>query len=574
MKQRFALVLVSALCCMISAAQNPVTNGGFEILDTQGRPVDWELLGETVTVTTDARSGRYALRFERSSGRNVPPEIGLNRAWSADSGQQGKMLAERKGGIVFWYKLVSAAPDASVSVQVIPMSARPFEDTGSPRAIYQIPLSRTGDGKWHQGKLSYDFTDNPKVKWVHVGVRLTGGAAVLVVDDMEYVERVGAVLQFEKMHFYPDKSAPDRGGMFTFSLTNAGDTSSETVQVTVRAPEGWSVQPLRAPESRSIAPGEGITYRWRVQGTLKPSTLRLSATDGKEAIEDSYRLAPRVELESVLVKPAMAAPGGTVEVVATVRNRGDAIAEGVALRCTFPERASPLVMLTASVQTAPPVPPDGKAIVRWKVRADSRLGERQIDCVLHTPESPSQNARGALIITDALRRPAQSVVGAFWLRRGSDRVIGELRVGGRVVARMPHLGSVVVRLPDGSAQRLLPRYGVPARRDRHSPWTFTGAARDRTGARWTFTLSLQPVDQHTLRMEYACVPDQPRDVLAFEGPMLLVGDGDSAEAKTEALLPGLEWLTADEVSSSVLDIAKDHPDRVRFIPHPHKVTIP
>ncbi len=575
MKRRHTLVALLGLCCLTCMAQNPVTNGGFEVLDAQGRPVDWQLLGETVAVTTDAHSGKFALRFERGSGRDVPPEIGLNREWAPDSGQQGRMLAERKGGILFWYKLVSVSPGASVSVQVIPMSARPFEDTGSSRAIYQIPRQHAGDGRWHQGKLVYDFTDNPKVKWVQVGVRLTGGPAVLIVDDMEYVERVGAVLQFEKMHFYPDKSAPDKGGMFTFSVTNAGDTPSQPVQVAVRAPEGWRVQPLRVPQARAVAPGDGVTYRWQVQGVLKPSALRLTATDGEETTEETFRLVPGVELESVLMKPAMVAPGATAEIVATVRNRGNAIAEGVQLRCTLPNASAPVAFLSSSAQKAPPIAPGGKTVVRWKVRAGSRLGEWQVDCGLQAPETFPQTARSTLIITDALKRPAQPVVGALWMRRGSDRMVGELRVGNRVVARMPHLGSVVVRLPDGSVQRLFPRYGLPRYgHGRTPPRLFTGTARDRAGARWTFTLTVQPVDSHTLRMEYACVADKPRDVLVFEGPTLLVGDGSTADTKSEALLPGLEWLTADEVSSSDLDIAKDHPDRIRFVPHPHKVTIP
>jgi len=576
MPQRYALTFFFTLCCLVCTAQNPITNGSFEVLDARGTPVDWELLGETVTVTTDAHSGRYALRFERGSGRHVPPEIGLNRRWSPDSGQQGKMLAERKGGILFWYKLVSAAPGASVSIQVIPMSARPLEDTGSSRAIYQIPLQHAGDGRWHQAKLVYDFTDNPKVKWVHVGVRLTGSPAVLIVDDMEYVEHVGAVLRLEKMHFYPDPSAPDKAGMFTFSITNAGDAPSQPVQAAVRAPNGWRVQPLRVPDPRSVAPGDGITYRWRVQGTLKPSTLRLMATDGRETVEETFRLTPHVELESVLMKPAMVVPGASAEIVATVHNRGSAIAEGAELRCTLPSSTAPIAFLSGSAQKASPIVPGGKTVVRWKIRTGASLGEWQVDCVLRAPETPPQSARSTLIVTDALHRPAQPVAGALWIRRGSDRTIGELRVGDRVVARLPHLGSVLVRLPDGSVQRLFPRYGTPVRKDkeRWSPRLFTGSARDRAGARWTFTLSVQPVDPHTFKMEFACVPDKPREVLAFEGPILLVGDGGTAEAKQEALLPGLEWLTADEVSSSDLDIAKDHPDRIRFVPHPYKVTIP
>jgi hypothetical protein len=570
---RAALVALLIGYLIPSNAQNPVTNGGFEILDTQGRPVDWQLLGGTVTVTTDAHSGKYALRFERGTGRDVPFEIGLNRDWTPDSGQQGKMLAERKGGIVFWYKLVSASPNAEVSIQVIPMSARPFEDTGSARAVYRIPLQRAGDGRWHQGKLVYDFTDNPKVKWVHVGVRLTGGPAVLIVDDMEYVERVGAVLQFEKMHFYPDTSAPQRSGMFTLSVTNAGDTPSQPVQVTVRAPDGWQLQPLRVPPARPIAPGDGVTYRWRVQGTLQPSTLHLTATDGNERVEETFQLIPRVELQSVLMKPAMVAPGGSAEIIATVHNRGNAIAENVSLSLKIPAGKA-MRLVSPNVQTLAPIPPGRKASLRWKVQAGTLLGEWQVECSLQTPSSVAERGVATLIVTDALRKAAQPLLGSLWMRQGSDWAVGELRVGNRVVARLPHLGSVVVKLPDGSVQRLFARYDAPIRRSPKAPVTLSGSIRDHAGARWTFTLSLRALNAQTLQAEYACVPDRPREILAFEGPMLLVGDGSTADAKQEAILPGLEWLAPDEVSSSDLDIAKDHPDRVRFVPHPHKVTVP
>lgn len=568
-----AVVILFSLCCLACWAQNPLTNGGFELLDTRRRPLDWQLLGGTVAVTTDAHSGRYALRFERGSGADVPPEVGLNRDWTPDSGQRGKMLAERKGGIVFWYKLLSASPGASVSVQVIPMSARPFEDTGSSRAIYPIPLRHAGDGQWHQGKLVYDFTDNPKVKWVHVGVRLTGGPAVLIVDDMEYVERVGAILQLEKMHFYPDKSAPDRAGMFTACVTNAGDAPSGSVQVQVRAPEGWRMEPLRVPQVRAVAPGDGITFRWQVRGTLKPVTFRLSATDGKDTVQEEFVLSPRVELESALMKPAMVAPGQVAEIVATVHNRGTAIAEGIALSAQLLTGRT-LTLLSPGAQRIASLAPSKRAQVRWKVRAGTSLGEWQVQCRLLTSGNVEQTSSASLLVTDALRRPAQQVEGALWIRRGSDRIIGELRLGSRLMARLPHLGSVVVRLPDGSVQRLFPRYGSPVRKCPLCPLLFTGSARDRAGARWTFTLSVQRLDTRTLKLGYACMPDQPRDVLAFEGPILLVGDRSTADVKSEAIFPGLEWLTTEEVSSSDLDIAADHPDRFRFVPHPHKVTIP
>jgi hypothetical protein len=62
-------------------------------------------------------------------------------------------------------------------------------------------------------------------------------------------------------------------------------------------------------------------------------------------------------------------------------------------------------------------------------------------------------------------------------------------------------------------------------------------------------------------------------VFALEGPMLYAGErGDSA--REDAIVPGMEWLVRGEESSSALDFTPDHPDRVRYVTHPYKVTIP
>jgi len=62
------------------------------------------------------------------------------------------------------------------------------------------------------------------------------------------------------------------------------------------------------------------------------------------------------------------------------------------------------------------------------------------------------------------------------------------------------------------------------------------------------------------------------EFLRFGFPRLEMGRGSFGAKKEEAILPGLEWLVADEISSSTLD---SHPPlNLRRIPHPYKVTIP
>lgn len=62
------------------------------------------------------------------------------------------------------------------------------------------------------------------------------------------------------------------------------------------------------------------------------------------------------------------------------------------------------------------------------------------------------------------------------------------------------------------------------------------------------------------------------DVLRFEGPRFLVGEGSFGAHKTHALFPGLEYLEADEPSSALRHIGPKFADR--HVPHPYKVTIP
>ncbi|MBI2299526.1 MAG: hypothetical protein HYU66_11390 [Armatimonadetes bacterium] len=61
-------------------------------------------------------------------------------------------------------------------------------------------------------------------------------------------------------------------------------------------------------------------------------------------------------------------------------------------------------------------------------------------------------------------------------------------------------------------------------------------------------------------------------VRALRGPAVLVGDGGRGEHKLTGLLPGLEYLAADEPSSSTRDFAPAL--ALRLVPDPYKVCIP
>ena len=172
--QCLMLALAMTLCGAAAAAANPCTNGSFEQIAPNGFPADWSAIGTTVEVSSHAHSGKHSLRLLRMADTKST-ETGLNRGHRQGDGKQGRMLAELKGGIDFHYKALRAE-SADLNVYVIPMSEEPREGTGSRRATFTVPEHHVGDGQWHHARLKYDFTDNPKVKWVHFAARIVGTA--------------------------------------------------------------------------------------------------------------------------------------------------------------------------------------------------------------------------------------------------------------------------------------------------------------------------------------------------------------------------------------------------------------
>ena len=87
--------------------------------------------------------------------------------------------------------------------------------------------------------------------------------------------------------------------------------------------------------------------------------------------------------------------------------------------------------------------------------------------------------------------------------------------------------------------------------------------------RWTFKL---PEGARDGLLTCEMKATAPMDVLRFEGPRLLAGEGSFGSAKAHALFPGLEYIDADEESSSPDYCGPNLADR--RVPHPYKVTVP
>lgn len=103
--------------------------------------------------------------------------------------------------------------------------------------------------------------------------------------------------------------------------------------------------------------------------------------------------------------------------------------------------------------------------------------------------------------------------------------------------------------------------------------TLSGSLIDEDGVTWTvvYRLSLGD-DPRLVELSYRLTPSENRQVLRWDGPTILAGEGAFGARKSDALFPGLEYLLDGETSSSTAFAAETY--AARHVPHPYKITIP
>lgn len=578
---------------LVGQEPNPVTNGSFEELGPKGFPVDWEPVGETVGVSKDAHSGKYSLRMVRTPETKTT-ETGLNRAWQAHSGQQGAMLSQLKGGILFWYKAVSASEGTQLNIYVIPMSARPLEDTGEPRTVFTVPAHHIGDGQWHWGALKYDYTGSPKVKWVHVSARIVGRAGELLLDDVRYVPQIGPWVRVQEVRLEEDSQSPGSRCTVKAKVVNAGDAPLWQGSALLEVEEGLRVAGEAKQALPLLSPDETAILQWTVLGErMKPGAFRVRTQTGQQ--EDMGTLAYRPELQLLMLEPErfIASPQEEVILRCWLQNPGHAFVTD--LEATLEARG--LVVLDEGMKRRARLAPQAQTSLAWRVRLEG-LRPATARALVKAGNAQGGSLEARLLATQPFPTlPALPLFGVEIKEThallGNERVrllfprnpfgfgIAELQARQGTTwltaARMPFLARVVALSERGDRweQHLYAREVEPLSEGKVAGLRFRAQERDGDGALWELVAEfrLQP-EETVIAASYSLRCDRPRKLLAFEGPMLYAGEGGFGKRKQEAVFPGLEWLVNDEVSSSDLDIARDHPDRVRYVPHPHKITVP
>lgn len=102
-----------------------------------------------------------------------------------------------------------------------------------------------------------------------------------------------------------------------------------------------------------------------------------------------------------------------------------------------------------------------------------------------------------------------------------------------------------------------------------SPWAVSALASPALEGTVSITLAPQaPV----AKLVYDLKPLTTLGARYLRGPWLKVGSGTFGTAKTDGILPGVEWLWGDEWSSGTDWF--QHPEALRVVPHPFKVAAP
>jgi len=368
-------------------------------------------------------------------------------------------------------------------------------------------------------------------------------------------------------------------------------------------------QPAGTPASVALGSLVGAVPGQRRAGTTvldydfsgQPNTgsLRIEAPQGVEIRKltgHEYLPAPRIV--SLSPTSALVFTGGPFERVAQIRNDSPAPAAEGEFTVLWRVGAQALQSDDQSWQAAPGTPmpalPAGQTVaVRHAIEAQppgatvsalvSGLGQRDVRSQVvrvrrPLPELPAEAPEQAeaafsedVILLQNQRCRIAFVRGenteadyaAFYVRAGNQW---------QLVATTDALAQC--HLSGEEAGRTITLDQARLGTDPKEAWAaFTGSLTDAEGAAAEASLSFRLAEgSHRVRVRYELTARRPLDLLCFRGPWLYVGDNSFGAQKRFAVFPGLEYLSAEERSSSDRDVIPEKAERTT--PQPYKVTVP
>jgi len=597
-------LLIALILAALPCPANPVTNSSFENLDADAWAVHWEQVGSNVQVARDAHTGQHAVRLSRSREAIEENQLtGLNRGWNAGSGEQGDMLAERKGGIRFRYKGITAGPSSKLVFYVIPMTDEPLEGTGSARAWFEAPAEHVGDGQWHTGMVGYDFTDNDKCRWVQISPRLRGDhPSEWLLDDIEWVEEVGPIPQLVDVRL---REMPDSEGQectIRALIRNAGDAAmSATAKIAF--PDGLEVDDSTPAETAvAVGPGLSEAVDWRLLGSRRqPADVIVRAAAGELSASRTLTLAGNARDAWLAADQFVLWPTRETKVAFVVRNSGTCALPPVSASIAVPDE---LELIGPAQQTLDDCPPGTLGQVVFRVKAKAQTPLCRLRCTWQVEGGEPGELVSEFVVGAVPRLPSEVDIETAHVVCASSEIVFPknefgygigwvfARPSGSLVGVVPSLGRAVL---SGEKPIDIPLYATSFEPIKSA--SVLGGTSEQRGQGLSFRIvddqlatagieggitarfiALPASTEGTLGRcithELSCQAPARGRLLALHGPRLCTGEGPTRDEMEEALFPGVEWLVRGEVSSSDLDIDADHPHRIRRVVHPHMVTIP
>lgn len=325
------------------------------------------------------------------------------------------------------------------------------------------------------------------------------------------------------------------------------------------------------------------------------------ATSGSVDI-DFIRILPFSEVPPVLAITELSTGpeviqevGAPFEVAAVIANQGGQTLHNVEAALALPAGFS--VDSGVPTQQVATIAPGGEQRLTWSVTAHQAAAGAIGLAVTADEDGPLERTIQAYAYPPFPDDPWRPIDGARIRETAEATILGNARVRAVFAATSAGYGPAAFEVwKDGGWFRMAvtPSFGALAldhagARDRRALFAsgvapveagpeaaelaFSNAIVDAAGHAWDFIWRFRVGrDDDVITAVYEAAPQHAENLIAFEGPMLYVGAGTFGGAKDSAILPGLEWLTADEPSSNTLDIWTD--EHVRYTPHPHKVTAP
>jgi len=347
----------------------------------------------------------------------------------------------------------------------------------------------------------------------------------------------------------------------------------------------------RLPHEYTICPGDHPEWR----GTI--TRLRLDvdgAPTGTELRLHSFRVEQppaRLSIDSFYADTGFITPGRRTGITASIRNSGGRHVTDVEVHLSVPDEIEVLegetridvggldIGESRTTSWTVRVPRSGVSVLSVSTRGEPAVSaSARLTVAASRPLPGEPPALDGLHVgwTDdndvslgsdrlellALRNRFGYGPAALYLRGGSS-------ARPELVAILPYLARI--ELADGSVVDVYP---FESRLNR-------GTFEDRPFVQASFAARFDVGDIDVafsvnetdpwLAATYTFTASQPVALRRFSGPVVLAGERGFGGTKTVALFPGLEYLVANERSSSDQDIRTDY---VRLVPDPDKVTIP